>query len=62
MIIIELKQDILKYIFKNKDEFQLTNTTIDNFREYIYNAKGEYLIGGELIAEFITKAINLITK
>ena len=62
MIIIELKQDILKYIFDNKDEYQLTNATIDNFREYIYNAKGEYLIGGELIAEFITKAINLITK
>jgi len=58
--IMELKQQIIKYIFDNKDQFQLTNATINNFREYIYNSKGEYLIGGELIASFITKAIDLI--
>lgn len=57
---MELKQQIIKYIFDNKDDFQLTNATVNNFREYIYNAQGEYLIGGELIAQFISKAIDLI--
>lgn len=59
---MQLKEKIIKYIFDNKDQFQLVNTTITHFREYIYNSKGEYLIGGELIAQFIKKAIDLIIK
>lgn len=57
---MELKQHIIKYIFDNKDDFQLTNATIKHFHNYIYDSNGEYLIGGELIAGFIKKAIDLI--
>lgn len=56
----ELKQAIINYIFDNNKQFQITNATIDNFRAYIYDAKGSYLIGGEDVANFIKSAIKLI--
>ncbi len=56
----ELKQSIINYIFENDKLFNLTNNTTDHFREYIYNSKGEYLIGGEDVADFIDDAIKLL--
>ncbi len=58
----ELKQAIINFIFENEKDFQLVNNTTDNFKAYIYDSKGEYLIGGEDVKEFINKAIELITK
>jgi hypothetical protein len=58
----QLKQAIISKIFENQNDFQLVNTTINNFKSYIYNQDGEYLIGGEAVAEFIKQAIDLITK
>jgi len=57
---MELKKQIIDYIFENKDNFQLTNDTINNFSRYVYDEKGDYLIGGDLIVKFIKKAIDLI--
>jgi hypothetical protein len=57
----ELKQAIINFIFENEKDLQLTNYTTDKFRLYIYDAAGEYLIGGEDVKEFINKAIELIT-
>ena len=59
---IELKQAIVNYIFKNIDDFQIINSTIDQFKNYIYDKEGEYLIGGGDIAKFIEDANNLITN
>ena len=56
----ELKKAIVNYIFDNEKEFQLTNATIANFKEYIYNSQGNYLIGGEDVANFIRLAIKLL--
>ena len=56
----ELKKAIIEKIFENQNDFQLVNNTIDNFKSYIYNQDGEYLIGGEAVAEFIKQAIDLI--
>ena len=56
----ELKKAIINYIFDNIDLFQLTNNAIENFREYIYNSEGGYLIGGEEVADFIRDAEKLI--
>ena len=56
----ELKKKIIDSIFENANDFQLVNNTIDNFRSYIYYRDGSYLIGGEAVAEFIKKAIELI--
>jgi hypothetical protein len=58
----ELKQAIINFIFENDKEFQLLNRTKEVFREYIYNSKGSYLIGGEDVALFIKQSINLIVK
>jgi len=57
----ELKQAIVNFIFDNEKVFNLTNFTKEYFKEYIYTSKGEYLIGGEDVSEFINKAIDLIT-
>ena len=56
----ELKQAIINFIFDNEKEFQLTNATINNFRLYIYDSTGSYLIGGEDVSKFIKESINLI--
>lgn len=56
----ELKKAIIDYIFENKKEFQLTNSVKTKFRAYIYDADGNYLIGGEEVSEFIREAIKLI--
>ncbi|MES2287350.1 MAG: hypothetical protein V4547_16780 [Bacteroidota bacterium] len=58
----ELKQAIINFIFDNEKDYQLTNLTVDKFREYIYSASGDYLIGGEDVKEFISKAITLLTN
>lgn len=58
----ELKQAIVNFIFENEKNFQITNATKEKFREYIYTSKGEYLIGGEDVKDFINDAIKLLTK
>lgn len=58
----ELKQAIINFIFDNEKKFQIVNNTVDNFRAYIYDSNGEYLIGGEDVGNFIKNAIKLITE
>ncbi len=58
----ELKQAIVNYIFDNEKNFQLVNNTTDKFRAYIYDSKGEYLIGGDDVKDFINQAIELLTN
>jgi hypothetical protein len=59
---LELKKQITIYVFDNINNFQLNNATTENFREYIYNSQGNYLIGGKEVSEFITNFINIIKK
>jgi hypothetical protein len=56
----ELKQAIVNFIFEHDKEFQINNATTQKFRPYIYDADGEYLIGGKEVSEFITEVIKLI--
>ena len=56
----ELKKAIIAYIFENKLDFQLHNATNYKFKNYIYDDKGEYLIGGEDVSKFIDNAIKLL--
>lgn len=58
----ELKKAIINFIFENEKEFQLANRTVEKFRPYIYDAHGNYLIGGQKVSTFIDKAINLIAN
>jgi len=56
----ELKKAIVNFIFENENVFGLHNHTTHKFRPYIYNADGEYLIGGEENSNFISDAIKLL--
>jgi hypothetical protein len=61
-MLIHLKHAILTYILDNHEEFQLVNSTILNFSDYIYNDEGNYLIGGEEVATFIRDACKLLSR
>lgn len=56
----ELKKAIIDYIFENEKEFQLTNSVTTKFRAYIFDADGNYLIGGKEVSRFIDEAIKFI--
>ena len=55
----ELKNAIIKQVQDNANDFQLVNNTTDHFKAYIYDSKGNYLIGGEKVANFISEFITL---
>lgn len=57
-----LKHAIVMYIFDNVTEFQLNNAVTNEFHAYIYDDKGEYLIGGEEVSGFIDQAVKLIKE
>ena len=56
----ELKKEIINWIIDNGNECQRLSYCIDTFRLYIYDTNGNYLIGGENVANFIKKSDNLI--
>jgi hypothetical protein len=56
----ELKKAIVNFIFENEKDYQIVNHTIAHFKAYIYDEKGDYLIGGEEISEFVKQAIKLL--
>lgn len=56
----ELKTAIIKWLLDNENQWQRVNASVQAFREYIYNKNGNYLIGGEAVAEFIRAADKLI--
>jgi len=58
----ELKQAIVNFILDNEKEFQIHTATTSHFKEYIYDSKGNYLIGGDKVSTFIDNAIDLLTK
>lgn len=57
---LELKKAIIEWVFENKDVFQLRNSCVDVFRQYIYADKGNYCIGGEEVSGWIDKAIGYV--
>lgn len=56
----ELKQDIVKWLFENEKRFSRLRDCTEAFRAYIYDEKGNYLIGGKEVAGFIEKADKLL--
>ena len=58
----QLMQAIFNYQTDNGSEFNLHNATTEQFRPYIYDDQGNYLIGGEQVSQFISDAIKLINK
>ena len=56
----ELKKAIIEWLFENEKQHQIINACSTNFNDYIFSKQGNYLIGGEVIHDFIVKAENLI--
>ena len=56
----ELKKEIVNWLFANENVFNRYNCCVNAFRAYIYDANGNYLIGGQETAEFIEKAEKLL--
>ena len=52
----ELKRAIINWLLDNENEWQRVNACKEEFRPYIYNAEGNYLIGGKEVADFIVNA------
>jgi len=59
---LELKKAIFSFMCDHQKEFQLVNFTIDEFRPYIYNSEGNFLIGGQTVYEFISTIYETIFK
>lgn len=48
------------WLLEHENEWQRVNTCVDEFRNYIYNDNGNFLIGGENVHDFIVKADKLL--
>ena len=46
----------------NENRWQRVNSCRSEFRNYIFNDEGNYLIGGEEVSEFISKADELLFR
>lgn len=56
----ELKKQIIDWLFSNENAWQRLNACTSEFKDYIYNSKGEYLIGGADVNNFIKEMDKLI--
>ena len=56
----ELKKEIIKWLLENENEWQRLIACTKEFRNYIYDNEGNYLIGGEEVSDFIEEADDLI--
>jgi hypothetical protein len=57
-----LQKAIIEYMLEHRDEFGTLNATIKEFKLYIYDQEGSYLIGGAQVANFIGKFDTLLTE
>lgn len=58
----ELKKEIIDYLYENENLWQRVNVCREEFKEYIYDRNGNYLIGGEMVSNFIELADKLLYK
>lgn len=56
----ELMRAILNWLLEHENEWQKVNTCVDEFRNYIYDENGNFLIGGEIVSNFIKNADKLL--
>lgn len=56
----ELKKAIFMWLLNNENRWNRINNCVNEFRAYIYDSKGNYLIGGEDVYDFILGAERLI--
>ena len=52
-VYLDLKKQIIAWYLDNLNEFQRSNACREEFREYIYDKNGNYLVGGQAVSDFI---------
>ena len=57
---LELKQSIIAWLIENPNRWQRVNSCHDHFRQYIYDSTGNYIIGGQVVSDFISNADKLL--
>lgn len=57
---LELKKAIVEWLLSHENEWQRVNACRKYFSLYIYDPDGEYLISGQKVSEFISKADELL--
>lgn len=50
----ELKKLIVSWLFDHYNAWQRVNACHEYFRQYIYDATGNYIIGGKDVSDFIS--------
>ena len=58
----QLKKEIVLWLLENENSWQRVNTCVNQFKSYIYNNEGDFLIGGEQVYKFIKNADTLLFK
>ena len=53
---MEFKQRVVEWICKH------VNACVDEFRGYIYDCNGNFLLGGDGVLDFIKQACRLMTE
>lgn len=59
---MELKKAIIMWLLENYKAFNCLNECVNEFRAYIYDKSGNYLIGGEAVAKFINEQHKLLSS
>ena len=50
----ELRRAIVNWLFDNENVFCRSNACSKNFKQYIYDDNGNYIIGGKDIQDYIS--------
>lgn len=58
----ELKKAIFDWLYENENRWSRINACVDEFRAYIYDSSGNYLIGGKAVGDFISSADELLYR
>lgn len=59
-MLTQLKKAIFDYIVENENQRQRLNNAVSHFERYIYDEKGEFLIWGREVYDWICKINDLI--
>lgn len=58
----ELKKQIILWLLENENTWQRVKACVEEYRNYIYDKNGNYLIGGKNVYNFIINADKLLYR
>lgn len=60
MMYLKLKERIIDWLIEHEGTWQLVTVCKEEFRQYIYDENGAFIIGGENVSNFINDAYKLL--